>query len=41
MTLIRNIVENSEGELMIDSKRGIGTSIAVIIKKKRNLGGSH
>ena len=41
MTLIRNIVENSEGELMIDSKRGIGTSIAVIIKKKRHLGGSH
>lgn len=36
MTLIRNIVENSEGELIIDSKKDIGTSIIVIIKKKRN-----
>lgn len=39
MTLIKNIVENSEGELIIDSKEGLGTSIVVIIKKKRNLGG--
>jgi two-component system sensor histidine kinase DctS len=40
MTLIKNIVENSEGELTIDSKKDIGTSIVVIIKKKRNLGGT-
>lgn len=40
MTLIRNIVENSEGELIIDSKMGIGTSITVIIKKKRSMGGN-
>lgn len=36
MTLIRNIVENSEGEIIIDSKKDVGTSIVVIIKKKRN-----
>jgi len=40
MTLIKNIIENSEGELTIDSKTDIGTSIVVIIKKKRNLGGA-
>ncbi len=39
MTLVRNIVENSEGELIIDSKKDIGTSIVIIIKKQRNLGG--
>lgn len=36
MTLIRNIVENSEGEIIIDSKKNVGTSIVIIIKKQRN-----
>lgn len=35
MTLIKNILENSEGELIIDSKKDVGTSIVVIVKKKR------